>query len=406
MRSEKVVTSALEGGNRLTRDELATVFERRKLDPGGQRMPYLLMHCELEGVIGSGGRNGKQQTYALLDERVPSGGRRLDRDEAVVELVRRYLASHGPATVKDLSWWSGLTMTDLRAALGSLEDEVASDEVDGLTFWSTAQERSRRPAAARGVHLLQTYDELVVGYTESRFHGDTSGDLARQAWSDRTYPTGVFLLHGGSAGIGGARSSRRASARRSTRTRQVERRRRADAGVGGRASRALPRASRDGRDLAVPAALASRYRSQMRTDLKIDDLDGFLDSRSSRCWRPSGRDGSVLLSPVWHEWRDGGFQVWSGANDVKTRHLRREPRASIVVAESGHPLRGVEVRGIAEIVTEDAFETAVRIATRYLGPGKGEAYVRKVGGNDITIRLEPGDLRIWDFADEDEGMGP
>ena len=149
-RSEKVVASALEGGNRLTRDELATVFDRRKLDRGGQRMPYLLMHCELVGLIGSGGRKGKQQTYALLDERVPAGGRRLDRDEAVVELVRRYLASHGPATVKDLSWWSGLTMTDLRAALGSLGDEVASDEVDGLTFWSTASERSRRPPAARG----------------------------------------------------------------------------------------------------------------------------------------------------------------------------------------------------------------------------------------------------------------
>jgi hypothetical protein len=98
--------------------------------------------------------------------------------------------------VKDLSWWSGLTMTDLRAALGALGDEVASDEVDGLTFWSAASERSRRPPAARGVHLLQTYDELVVGFTESRFHGDTSGDLARQAWNDRTYPTGVFLLHG------------------------------------------------------------------------------------------------------------------------------------------------------------------------------------------------------------------
>jgi hypothetical protein len=87
-------------------------------------------------------------------------------------------------------------MTDLRAALGSLEDEVVSDEVDGLTLWSAASDRGRRASAARGVHLLQNYDELVVGYTESRFHGETSGDLARQAWSDRTYPTGVFLLHG------------------------------------------------------------------------------------------------------------------------------------------------------------------------------------------------------------------
>ena len=144
----------------------------------------------------------------------------------------------------------------------------------------------------------------------------------------------------------------------------------------------------------------------MRTNLTIEDLGGFLEEPVVAVLATVRRDGAVLLSPVWHEWRDGGFQIWSGGNDVKTRHLRREPRASIVVAESGDPLRGVEVRGIARVVTEDAFETAVRIATRYLGPGKGEAYVRKVGGNDITIRLEPGDLRIWDFADEDEGMGP
>jgi len=195
-RAEKIVAAALEGGNRLTRDELGAEFDRRKLDRGGQRMPYLLMHCELVGLIGSGGRQGKQQTYALLDERVPAGGRRLDRDEAVMELVRRYLVGHGPATVKDLSWWSGLTMTDLRAALGSLEDEVVSDEVDGLTLWSAASDRSRRAPAARGVHLLQTYDELVVGYTESRFHGDASGPMAREAWTERTFPTGLFLFDG------------------------------------------------------------------------------------------------------------------------------------------------------------------------------------------------------------------
>jgi hypothetical protein len=195
-RAEKVTTSALEGGNRLTREELATEFDRRRLDRGGQRFPYLLMHCELVGLIGSGGRKGKQHTYALLDERVPPDRRPLDRDAALVELVRRYLGSHGPATVKDMSWWSGLTMTDIRHAIDLLGDEVARDDVDGLSFVSASSERSTRPPAAGGAHLLQTYDELVVGYTESRFHGEAVGDLAREAWNDRTYPTGVFLLRG------------------------------------------------------------------------------------------------------------------------------------------------------------------------------------------------------------------
>jgi PPOX class probable F420-dependent enzyme len=144
----------------------------------------------------------------------------------------------------------------------------------------------------------------------------------------------------------------------------------------------------------------------MRTDLTIDDLDGFLDEPVVAVLATVRQDGRVLLSPVWHEWRDGGFHVWTGANDVKTRHLRREPRASILVAESSHPLRGVEVRGTVRIVEEDAFGTAVRIAGRYLGPANGEAYVRKVGGNDVILRLEPGALRAWDFADESDLMAP
>lgn len=144
----------------------------------------------------------------------------------------------------------------------------------------------------------------------------------------------------------------------------------------------------------------------MRTDLTIEDLGGFLDEPVVAVLATTRPDGSVLLSPVWHEWRGGGFNVWTGANDVKARHLRREPRASILVAESAYPLRGVEVRGTARIVVEDAFETAVRIAARYLGPQEGPAYVGSVGGNEVTIRLEPGDLRVWDFADESDSMAP
>ncbi|MCD6021347.1 MAG: hypothetical protein K0R20_1057 [Actinomycetia bacterium] len=144
----------------------------------------------------------------------------------------------------------------------------------------------------------------------------------------------------------------------------------------------------------------------MRTDLTIEDLDGFLEEPVVAALATLRPDGSVLLSAVWHEWRDGGFSVWVGGNDVKSRHLRRDSRASILVAESTYPLRGVEVRGTARVVEEDAFETAVRIASRYLGPEDGDAYVRSAGGNEVTIRLEPGVLRAWDFSDEAELMAP
>ncbi len=89
-RCESVIVSGLEDGNRLTRPEIASLLERRRIDTSGQRIAYMLLHCELEGAIGSGGLAGKQQTYARLDERVPAG-RPFNRDESLVELTRRYL---------------------------------------------------------------------------------------------------------------------------------------------------------------------------------------------------------------------------------------------------------------------------------------------------------------------------
>jgi PPOX class probable F420-dependent enzyme len=141
----------------------------------------------------------------------------------------------------------------------------------------------------------------------------------------------------------------------------------------------------------------------VRRDLSLEDLDGFLDEPVVAVLATHRPDGTVLLSPVWHEWRDGGFNVWVGADDVKARHLRRDPRASILVAESQPPLRGVEVRGVARIVEDEAHETAVRIAGRYIGPEKGAAYVGS-GDDEVLIRLEPGNLRVWDFADEYDEM--
>lgn len=137
----------------------------------------------------------------------------------------------------------------------------------------------------------------------------------------------------------------------------------------------------------------------------MEDLDGFLEEPVVAVLATRSRDGSVLLSPVWHEWRDGGFNVWTGARDVKARHLRRDPRASIVVAEHEPPLRGVEVRGMARLIDRGVHEVAVRIASRYIGPEKGAAYVGSAGG-DLIVRLEPGALRVWDFADENQEMRP
>jgi PPOX class probable F420-dependent enzyme len=110
------------------------------------------------------------------------------------------------------------------------------------------------------------------------------------------------------------------------------------------------------------------------------------------------RDSTVLLSPVWHEWRDNGFSVVTGSRDGKARHLERDPRASIVVCEDPPPNRGLELRANARLSMLEDRSIVRRIATRYLGPDEGERYA-EISGDDLLIRLEPGELRGWDFAD-------
>jgi PPOX class probable F420-dependent enzyme len=136
----------------------------------------------------------------------------------------------------------------------------------------------------------------------------------------------------------------------------------------------------------------------MRKHLSIDDLGDLVALPLLAVLATYRRDGTVLLSPVWHEWRDGAFQVVTGSHDVKAAHLRRDPRASIVVCEHTPPYRGVEVRCVAQLATAADGDAVRRIASRYLGAEAGAAY----GGtarDDLLIRLEPGDLRGWDFTD-------
>ena len=131
----------------------------------------------------------------------------------------------------------------------------------------------------------------------------------------------------------------------------------------------------------------------------MDDLGDLAELRLLAVLATYRPDGTVLLSPVWHEWRDGGFHVVTSSRGVKAAHLRRDLRASIVVCEHAPPYRGVELRCRACLLTAGVQDAVQRIASRYLGPEAGAAYAGRAG-DDLLIRLEPGDLRAWDFADE------
>lgn len=140
----------------------------------------------------------------------------------------------------------------------------------------------------------------------------------------------------------------------------------------------------------------------MRKDLRLEDLAALLDQPRLAVLATNFADGSTLLSPVWHEWRDGGFTILVGATDVKARHIRRDPRVSVVLADDLPPYPGIEVRGRAELVPAGDLVALRRIAIRYLGPDRGNRYAdASDASTQAVLRIAPTVVRLWDFADDD-----
>src|SRR5690606_26670025 len=112
------------------------------------RLGHVMGLLEFDALICSGAPKGRQHTYALLDERAP-GATKLEPDEALAELARRYFSSHGPATAKDFARWATLTLTDARRALDMLGADVAHVKVGDQTWYRVGTPPRRSPNAPR-----------------------------------------------------------------------------------------------------------------------------------------------------------------------------------------------------------------------------------------------------------------
>lgn len=179
-RAEALFASALAGGRHLTRGELGEVLSAGGISPEGQRLPHLIMQAELDALIASGPRRGKQFTYTLLSERAPKA-RALDRDKAVAELTLRYFRSHGPAQIQDFVWWSGLTMADARAGLAAAGQALERRTIDGKDYWFDPGVDPQAKAAVVA-HLLPNFDEYTVAYR----------DRAEMVHADRPFEAKLF----------------------------------------------------------------------------------------------------------------------------------------------------------------------------------------------------------------------
>lgn len=163
-KSHNIIVEALENEECLTREIIGEKLRQANISIADNRLAHLLCCAELDMLICSGPVRGKKQTYALLEKRVAKTSP-LAKEEALSLLARKFFVSHGPATLEDFNWWSGLLITDARQALEMIRDELTSVEVDGSTFWFS-KDLDYSTALHRSVHLLPSFDEYVISYKD------------------------------------------------------------------------------------------------------------------------------------------------------------------------------------------------------------------------------------------------
>lgn len=195
-RSNSAIAQVLQNNTYLTRQELKTVLANTGIETDVQRLAHIIMWAELDGLICSGPRRGKQFTYALLEERVAKA-KKLSREQALSKLALSYFTGHGPAQLKDFSWWSGLTVKDSRYSLDLIESKLEKATINGKTYWFSAYAEVETPVS-QSAYLLSIYDEYTIAYKDR-------SDISEARYIERMISTGnaltaVIILNGRVAG--------------------------------------------------------------------------------------------------------------------------------------------------------------------------------------------------------------
>ncbi len=159
-RCRKAIEKMLQGGATLIREELLAGLERQGISTAGGRAYHILWR--LARVLCFGPRAGKQKTFVLLDEWVPAS-RELSGEAALGELALRYFTSHGPATLADFIWWSGLKSSDAKIGVAAAAPQLANEIADGKTYWLRGDFAPAEPSPG---FLLPAFDEYLLGYTD------------------------------------------------------------------------------------------------------------------------------------------------------------------------------------------------------------------------------------------------
>lgn len=161
----KQIERLLENANHLTREELVSALKDHKISLTGEQATHIMGCAELEMLICSGIVKGNKQTYALLSERSPKK-KQLIRDEALEKLARTYFTSHGPATLADFTWWSGLPAPAARESLELIKDRFVSFVSEEQEYWLTSELAGYDPKKQSTTQLLPAFDEFLISYKD------------------------------------------------------------------------------------------------------------------------------------------------------------------------------------------------------------------------------------------------
>ncbi|REA58233.1 winged helix DNA-binding domain-containing protein [Dyadobacter luteus] len=164
-KSQDILENALQGGKQLTRKEVYDILNLNGISTEGQRGIHIINYLAMKQVLCHGAHQDKQPTYALLDDWVPVG-HALSTEESLHRVAVKYFQSHGPATLADFVWWTGLKISDARLALNSASPLLSSFEFNGQKYWFSSDLPDRLPA--KNISLLPGFDELMLGYTDRK----------------------------------------------------------------------------------------------------------------------------------------------------------------------------------------------------------------------------------------------
>ncbi len=185
------VADILSSTTSMRRDELVERLASRGIVGDAHTLSICMRRAEIDGLVCSGVLDGRQNTYALLDSRVPHAAS-LSREEAIARLARRYFQSHSPATLDDFVWWCNLPARDCRAAVADISGQLDSIVHEGACYYVWHDCRTR--GGNGQVCLLPSYDEYLLGYKSRHL-------VLRDEYRSRAYSSnGIFrpvILHHG-----------------------------------------------------------------------------------------------------------------------------------------------------------------------------------------------------------------